>query len=58
MDDVQCNEDDKSISNCRARLMSHGCGHSKDIWLQCQGIFLKSINKELESSDLKFTPAI
>ena len=58
MDDVQCNEDDKNISNCSARLMSHSCGHGEDIWLQCQGIFLKSINKELESSDLKFTPAI
>ena len=39
MDDVHCNEDDKNISNCSARLMSHNCGHDEDIWLQCKGNF-------------------
>ena len=43
MDDVQCNEDDKNISNCNARLMSHDCGHVKDIWLMCKGEFSKKV---------------
>ena len=58
MDDIQCNEDDKNISNCRARLMLHNCGHGKDIWLQCKGIFLKSINKGLERLNFKYTSNI
>ena len=37
IDNVDCNEDDKSISNCSARLISHNCGHEKNIWLQCKG---------------------
>ena len=48
MDDIQCNEDDKNISNCRARLISHYCRHDEDIWLQCKGKFTKSKNKTLE----------
>ena len=56
MDDVQCNEDDKNISNCSARLMSHNCGHYGDIWLQCKGII--SHNKALERLNFKFAPAI
>ena len=58
MDDVLCNEDDKNISNCRARLMLHNCGHGKDIWLQCKGKFLKSNNKALGRLKFKFTSAI
>ena len=58
MGDIQCNEDDKNISNCSARLMLHNCGHGKDIWLQCKGKFQKCNNKALEWLNLKFTPAI
>ena len=49
MDDVQCNEDEKNVSNCRARLMLHNCGHGEDIWLQCKGKFLKINKKALKS---------
>ena len=45
IDDIQCNEDDENISNCRARRMSHNCRHGEDIWLQCKGKFQK-INKK------------
>ena len=58
MDDVQCNEDDKNISNCRAKLMSHNCGHDQDIWLQCKGKFIKSKIKTLKRLNIEFTPAI
>ena len=52
MDDVQCNEDDKNISNCRARLMSHNCDHGEDIWLQCKGKFTKSKKQMTRTSNL------
>ena len=58
MDDVQCNEDHKNISNCSARLMFHNCDHGEDNWLQCKGKFLKSHNKALERFNIKLTPAI
>ena len=48
MGDVQCNQYDKNISSCRARLMLHNCGHGVDIWLQCKGKFLNSEYKALE----------
>ena len=58
MDDIQCNDDDKNISDCRARLRLHNCGHGKDIWLQCKGRFLKCNIKALERLNFKFTPAM
>ena len=47
MDDLWCRKYDASISDCRARLISHNCDHNRDIWLQCKGKLRKRERHQL-----------
>ena len=36
MDDVLCDEEDRKITDCRARVVINDCGHNENVWLNCK----------------------